>query len=136
MAEIAHIALNFARDPMACLLLAILLSFLLIIPSSKIWWVHGIIAALFLTISLFFHEQRQMSLDAFLIGVFAYPAVCRDIPNQPWSIELEFTGFLRSHLSPYAATRPEISSHGPLFTPETCCLPGWFQPLQYEDDLK
>lgn len=29
-----------------------------------------------------FHEQRQMSFDAFLIGVFAYPAVCRDIPNQ------------------------------------------------------
>jgi hypothetical protein len=23
-----------------------------------------------------------MSFDAFLIGVFAYPAVCRDIPNQ------------------------------------------------------
>lgn len=82
MSEIAHIALNFARDPMACLLLAILLSFLLIIPSSKIWWVHGIIAALLLTTSLFFHEQRQMSFDAFLIGVFAYPAVCRDIPNQ------------------------------------------------------
>jgi len=82
LSEIAHIALNFARDPMACLLLAILLSFLLIIPSSKIWWVHGIIAALLLTTSLFFHEQRQMSFDAFLIGVFAYPAVCRDIPNQ------------------------------------------------------
>ncbi|GAA5543615.1 hypothetical protein [Brucella sp. NBRC 113783] len=82
MSEIAYIALNFSRDPMACLLLAILLSFLLIIPSSKIWWVHGTIAALFLTVSLFFHEQRQMSFDAFLIGVFAYPAVCRDIPNQ------------------------------------------------------
>jgi len=23
-----------------------------------------------------------MSFDVFLIGVFAYPAVCRDIPNQ------------------------------------------------------
>ncbi len=82
MSEIAYIALSFARDPMACLLLAILLSFLLIIASSKIWWVHGTLAALFLTVSLFFHEQRQMSFDAFLIGLFAYPAVCRDIPNQ------------------------------------------------------
>ncbi|MCX2698896.1 hypothetical protein [Ochrobactrum chromiisoli] len=82
MAEIAHIALNFARDPMACLLLAIVLLFSLIILSLKIWLVHGTIEALFLTVSLFFHEQRQMSFDAFLIGVSACPAVCHDIPNQ------------------------------------------------------
>jgi len=82
LSELAHIVLNRARDPVVCLLLVILLFFLLIIPSSKnlVGPRHnrGPIPHRIAV----FHEQRQMSFDAFLIGVFAYPAVCRDVPNQ------------------------------------------------------
>ncbi len=74
-----------------------------------------------------------MSFDVFLISVLVSPAMFQIIT---WSIALEFAGFRHSHLSPFAAKRLEMLSHGLSYTPETSCLPGCFHKLQYEDDLK
>ncbi|TIO28613.1 hypothetical protein, partial [Mesorhizobium sp.] len=83
MPDFAHIATSFANDPLASLLLAIPLSFALIVFSAKIWWIHGPLAVLLLTASIFFHDQRHLALDSFLVGLFAFPPLCRDIPNLP-----------------------------------------------------
>lgn len=83
MPDFAHIAISFANDSFASLLLAIPLSFALIIFSAKIWWVHAPLAVLILIVSIFFHDQRHLALDSFLVGLFAFPPLCRDIPNRP-----------------------------------------------------
>ncbi|MBD9524492.1 hypothetical protein IB262_31905 [Ensifer sp. ENS02] len=83
MPDFAHIANSFATDPLASLLLAIPLSFALIVVSEKIWWVHAPLAAALLIVSILFLDQRHLALDCFLVGLFAFPPLCRDIPNQP-----------------------------------------------------
>lgn len=83
MPSVAHIANSFATDPLASLLLAIPLSFALIVASERIWWIHAPLAAALLIVSIFFLNQRHLSLDCFLVGLFAFPPLCRDIPNQP-----------------------------------------------------
>ncbi|WP_288142449.1 hypothetical protein [Mesorhizobium sp.] len=65
MPDFAHIATSFVNDPLASLLLAIPLSFALIAFSAKIWWIHGPLAVLLLTVSIFFHDQRHLALDSF-----------------------------------------------------------------------
>jgi hypothetical protein len=81
--DFAHIANSFATDPLASLLLAIPLSFALIVVSEKIWWVHAPLSAALLIVSILFLDQRHLALDCFLVGLFAFPPLCRDIPNQP-----------------------------------------------------
>lgn len=83
MPDFAHIASSFATDPLASLMLAIPLSFALIVVSERIWWVHGPLALLLLIVSILFLDQRHLALDSFLVGLFAFPPLCRDIPNQP-----------------------------------------------------
>ncbi|WP_104668209.1 hypothetical protein [Ensifer adhaerens] len=83
MPDFARIANAFATDPLASLLLAIPLSFALIVVSEKIWWVHAPLAAALLIVSILFLDQRHLALDCFLVGLFAFPPLCRDIPNQP-----------------------------------------------------
>ncbi|MDX0234323.1 hypothetical protein GOC14_27975 [Sinorhizobium meliloti] len=83
MLDFAHIASSFATDPLASLTLAIPLSFALIVVSERIWWVHGPFALVLLILSLFFLDRRHLALDSFLVGLFAFPPLCRDIPNQP-----------------------------------------------------
>ncbi|XOK15629.1 hypothetical protein ACI6PO_27735 (plasmid) [Agrobacterium tumefaciens] len=83
MPDFAHIANSFATDPLASLLLAIPLSFALIIVSEKIWWVHALLAAGLLIVSILLFDQRHLALDCFLVGLSAFPPLCRDIPNQP-----------------------------------------------------
>ncbi|RWL75795.1 MAG: hypothetical protein EOR69_31570 [Mesorhizobium sp.] len=83
MLDFAHIANSFANDPLASLLLAVPISFALIVLSSRIWWVHGPFAFLLLSVSILYHSQRHLAFDSFLVGLFAFPPLCRDIPNQP-----------------------------------------------------
>ncbi|MGH0264806.1 hypothetical protein NKY45_25630 [Sinorhizobium meliloti] len=83
MPDFAHIASSFATDPLASLMLAIPLSFALIVVSERIWWVHGPFALALLIVSILFLDQRHLALDSFLVGLFAVPPLCRDIPNQP-----------------------------------------------------
>ncbi|MDX0561961.1 hypothetical protein GOD17_27615 [Sinorhizobium medicae] len=83
MPDFAHIASSFATDPLASLMLAIPLSFALIVVSERIWWVHGPLALVLLILSILFLDQRHLALDSFLVGLFAFPPLCRDIPNQP-----------------------------------------------------
>lgn len=83
MPDFAHIASSFATDPLASLLLAIPLSFALIVVSERIWWVHGPFALVLLILSILFLDRRHLALDSFLVGLFAFPPLCRDIPNQP-----------------------------------------------------
>ncbi|RWC82907.1 hypothetical protein EN858_29860 [Mesorhizobium sp. M4B.F.Ca.ET.215.01.1.1] len=83
MPDFAHIANSIANDPLASLLLAIPISFALIVLSSRIWWVHGPFAVLLLAVSILFQSQRNLAFDSFLVGLFAFPPLCRDIPNQP-----------------------------------------------------
>nr|WP_234942437.1 hypothetical protein [Sinorhizobium medicae] len=64
-------------------MLAIPLSFALIVVSERIWWVHGPFALVLLIVSILFLDQRHLALDSFLVGLFAFPQLCRDIPNQP-----------------------------------------------------
>jgi hypothetical protein len=80
--DFAHIASSFATDPLAGLLLAIPLSFALLTLSAKLWWVHGPLAALLLVASILLHDQRHLAFDSFLVGLFAFPPLCRDIPNK------------------------------------------------------
>lgn len=67
---------------MAGLLLAIPLSIALIIPAQKLWWIHAPLAISLLILSLAFHDKRHLSFDSYLVGLFAFAAVSRDIPNQ------------------------------------------------------
>lgn len=83
MPDFAHIASSFATDPLASLMLAIPLSFALIVVSERIWWVHGPLALVLLILSILCLDQRHLALDSFLVGLFAFPPLCRDIPNQP-----------------------------------------------------
>ncbi|MDX0574677.1 hypothetical protein GOD68_31495 [Sinorhizobium medicae] len=83
MPDFAHIASSFATDPLASLMLAIPLSFALIVFSERIWWVHGPFALALLILSILFLDRRHLALDSFLVGLFAFPPLCRDIPNQP-----------------------------------------------------
>ncbi|WGI76156.1 hypothetical protein QC756_19120 (plasmid) [Sinorhizobium meliloti] len=64
-------------------MLAIPLSFALIVVSERIWWVHGPFALALLILSILFLDRRHLALDSFLVGLFAFPPLCRDIPNQP-----------------------------------------------------
>lgn len=114
MPDFAHIANSFATDPVASLLLAMPLSFALIIPSARIWWIHGPLAALFLTASLFLSNQRNLAFDSYLVALFAFPAICRDIPNQPMLYRIGifwFSAFALLAAAIYAASeRPRPSS--------------------------
>ncbi len=83
MPDLAHIATSLATDPLAGLLLAIPLSIALIIPAQKLWWIHAPLAISLLILSLAFHDKRHLSFDSYLVGLFAFAAVSRDIPNQP-----------------------------------------------------
>lgn len=83
MPDLAHIATSLATDPLAGLLLAIPLSIALIIPAQKLWWIHAPLAISLLILSLAFHDERHLSFDSYLVGLFAFAAVSRDIPNQP-----------------------------------------------------
>ncbi len=83
MPDLAHIATSLATDPLAGLLLAISLSIALIIPAQRFWWILGLLAAFLLILSLAFHDKRHLSFDSYLVGLFAFAAVSRDIPNQP-----------------------------------------------------
>lgn len=83
MPDLAHIATSLATDPLAGLLLAIPLSIVLVIPAQKLWWIHAPLAICLLILSLGFHEKRHLSFDSYLVGLFAFAAVSRDIPNQP-----------------------------------------------------
>lgn|GEM_PF-605253 len=83
MPDFAHIASSFATDPLASLMLAIPLSFALIVVTERIRWVHGPFALVLLILSILFLDQRHLALDSFLVGHFAFPPLCRDIPNQP-----------------------------------------------------
>lgn len=64
-------------------MLAIPLSFALIVVSERIWWVHGPFALALLIVSILFLDQRHLALDSFLVGLFAFPPLCRDVLNQP-----------------------------------------------------
>ncbi|WP_370007055.1 hypothetical protein [Sinorhizobium fredii] len=64
-------------------MLAIPLSFALIVVSERFWWVHGPLALVLLIDSILFLDQHRLALDSFLVGLFAFPPLCRDIPNQP-----------------------------------------------------
>lgn len=64
-------------------MLAIPLSFALIVVPEKFWWVHGPLALVLLIDSILFLDQHHLALDSFLVGLFAFPPLCRDIPNQP-----------------------------------------------------
>lgn len=64
-------------------MLAIPLSFALIVVSERIWWVHGPFALVLLILSILFLDRRHLALDSFLVGLFAFPPLCRDIPIQP-----------------------------------------------------
>ena len=75
MPDFAHIASSFATDPLASLMLAIPLSFALIVVSERIWWVHGPFALVLLIVSILFLDQRHLALDSFLVGLFAFPAL-------------------------------------------------------------
>ncbi len=79
MPDLAHIATSLATDPLAGLLLAIAL----IIPAQRLWWIHALLAAFLLILSLAFHDKRHLSFDSYLVGLLAFAAVSRDIPNQP-----------------------------------------------------
>jgi hypothetical protein len=81
--DLAHIANSIATDPLAGLLLAIPFSLALIIPCERVWWIHAPVALAFLGVSLVSHEPRHLAFDSYLIGFFAFAAVCRDIPNRP-----------------------------------------------------
>lgn len=83
MPDLAHIGASFATDPLAGLLLAIPLSIVLIIPAQKLWWIHAPLATLLLILSLIAQDKRHLSFDSYLVGIFAFAAVSRDIPNQP-----------------------------------------------------
>lgn len=83
MPDLAHIANSLATDPLAGLLLAISLSIALIIPAQRLWWIHALLAAFLLILSLAFHDKRHLSFDSYLVGLLAFAAVSRDIPNQP-----------------------------------------------------
>uniref|UniRef100_A0A7C1NVR1 Uncharacterized protein n=1 Tax=Agrobacterium albertimagni TaxID=147266 RepID=A0A7C1NVR1_9HYPH len=83
MPDFAHIATSLATDPLAGLLLAIPLSIALVIPAQKLWWIHALIAAFLLILSLAFHDKRHLSFDSYLVGLFAFAAVSRDISHQP-----------------------------------------------------
>lgn len=83
MPDLAHIATSLATDPLAGLLLAIPLSIALIIPAQKLWWIHAPLAISLLILSLAFHDKRHLSFDSYLVGLFAFAAVSRDILNQP-----------------------------------------------------
>lgn len=83
MPDFAHIAVSFATDPLAGLLLAIPLSIVLIIPAERLWWLHAPLAAILFIGSLVFHEKRHLSFDSHLVGLVAFAAVSKDIPNQP-----------------------------------------------------
>ncbi|WP_234834099.1 hypothetical protein [Sinorhizobium meliloti] len=65
MPDFAHIASSFATDPLASLMLAIPLSFALIVVSERIWWVHGPFALALLIVSILFLDQRHLALDSF-----------------------------------------------------------------------
>lgn len=82
MPDLAHIATSLATDPLAGLLLAISLSIALIILAQRLWWIHALLAAFLLILSLAFHDKRHLSFDSYLVGLFAFAAVSRDIPNQ------------------------------------------------------
>lgn len=64
-------------------MLAIPLSFALIVVSERIWWVHAPFAMVLLIVAILFLDQRHLALDNFLVGLCAFPPLCRDIPNQP-----------------------------------------------------
>lgn len=83
MPDLAQIATSLATDPLAGLLLAIPLSIALIIPAQKLWWIHAPLAISLLILSLAFHDKRHLSFDSYLVGLFAFAVVSRDIPNQP-----------------------------------------------------
>lgn len=83
MPDFQHIAISFAMDPLAGLLLAISLSIVLIIPAERLWWLHAPLAAVLFVGSLVFHEKRHLSFDSYLVGLFAFAAISKDIPNQP-----------------------------------------------------
>lgn len=83
MPDLAYIANSIATDPLAGLLLAIPFSLALIIPCERVWWIHAPVALVFLIVSLFYHEPRHLAFDSYLVGFFAFAAVCRDIPNRP-----------------------------------------------------
>ena len=83
MPDLPHIAESIATDPLAGFLLAIPFSFLLIIPCERVWWIHAPFALAFLVVSLVYHEPRHLAFDSYMVGFFAFAAVCRDIPNRP-----------------------------------------------------
>lgn len=92
MPDLAHIATSLVTDPLAGLLLAIPLSIALIIPAQKLWWIHAPLAISLLILSLAFHDKRHLSFDSYLVGLFAFAAVSRDIPNSHCSIASAFPG--------------------------------------------
>ena len=93
MPDFAHIANAFATDPLAGMLLAIALSFVLVILSERLWWIHGAFGLLLLIVSIIVHDQRHLSFDSFLVALFAFPPLCRDIPNQPLLFRIGISWF-------------------------------------------
>lgn len=71
MPDCAHTANAFATDPLVGLLPAIALSFVLLILSERVWWIHGALGLLLLIVSIIFHDQRHLSFDSFLVALIA-----------------------------------------------------------------
>ncbi|WP_457812209.1 hypothetical protein [Sinorhizobium meliloti] len=44
---------------------------------------HGPFALALLILSILFLDRRHLALDSFLVGLFAFAPLSRDIPNQP-----------------------------------------------------
>ncbi|WP_245477608.1 hypothetical protein [Mesorhizobium sp. M5C.F.Cr.IN.023.01.1.1] len=134
MPDFAHIVTSFVNDPLASLLLAIPLSFALIAFSAKIWWIHGPLAVLLQTVSIFFHDQRHLALDSFGRS-FRFPAA---LPGRPQSapavphrdlLVLCFRADSRRHLRRWRSSTARHSDR------QAVCRSGAFSSNHQEDHL-
>lgn len=107
MNELAHIAATAATDPTTCLLIVVPLSFALIPLAERVWWIHGPVAIAILAYSLVMHTGRSLPLNSFLVGLFAFAPLCRDIPNTPLLYRISifwFSGFALLSAAVHAAS--------------------------------
>ncbi|VTZ59922.1 hypothetical protein EMEDMD4_1280109 [Sinorhizobium medicae] len=91
-------------------MLAIPLSFALIVVSERIWWAHGPFALVLLILSILFLDRRHLALDSFLVGLFAFPPLCRDIPNQPMLFRISLRARCRHHLRSRRSSEPCLTA--------------------------
>ncbi|WP_318877445.1 hypothetical protein [Sinorhizobium meliloti] len=113
MPDFAHIASSFATDPLTSLLLAIPLSFALIVVSERIWWVHGPFALVLLILSIPFSIDVIWRWTAFSSAYSPFHRFAGTFPTSRCFFGSGFSGFQPSRSLPPSSTQQAVGCTTP-----------------------